>query len=239
MDRLMGTRPFNFKSLSDFSHLEKRVQEHLKKVYASLAISMIAATAGAYVRLFHSFFRSDFTFLITFGLMMGLMMTPHNPANIGKRMMMLLGFAFTTGLSLGRLIGMVAAINPEIIPTALLGTAVVFVCFSLAALYTHKRTYLFFGGIIGTGMTVMLCLSLANIFIGSRLLYSVELYLGLAVMCGCVLYDTQLIVEKSRSGDDDFIWHCVDLFVDIVSIFRRLLVILAQKEENKNRNKRN
>ena len=71
---------------------------------------------------------------------------------------------------------MVAAINPEIIPTALLGTAVVFVCFSLAALYTHKRTYLFFGGIIGTGMTVMLCLSLANIFIGSRLLYSVRAY---------------------------------------------------------------
>jgi len=239
MDRLMGTRPFNFKSLSDFSHLEKRVQEHLKKVYASLAMSMIAATAGAYVRLFHSFFRSDFTFLITFGLMMGLMMTPHTPANIGKRMMMLIGFAFTTGLGLGRLIGMVAAINPEIIPTALLGTAVVFVCFSLAALYTHKRTFLFLGGIIGTGLTVMLCLSLANIFIGSRLLYSVELYLGLAVMCGCVLYDTQLIVEKSRAGDDDFIWHCIDLFVDIVAIFRRLLVILAQKEENKNRKRNN
>lgn len=238
MDRLMGSRPFDFKSLSDFSHLEKRVQEHLKKVYASLAISMIAATAGAYVRLFHSFFRSDFTFLITFGLMIGLMMTPHNPANIGKRMMMLLGFAFTSGLSLGRLIGLVAAINPEIIPTALLGTAVVFVCFSLAALYTHKRTFLYFGGILGTGMTVLMCLSIANIFMGSRLLFSVELYLGLAVMCGCVLYDTQLIVEKSRSGDDDFIWHCVDLFVDIIAIFRRLLVILAQKEENKNR-KRN
>lgn len=231
----MGTRPFNFKSLSDFSHLEKRVQDHLKKVYASLAISMIAATAGAYVRLFHSFFRSDFTFLITFGLIMGLYMTPHTPANIGKRMAMLLGFAFTTGLGLGRLIGFVAAVNPQIIPTALLGTGVVFVCFTLAALYTHKRTYLYLGGILATGLSVMLALSLANIFVGSRLLYSVELYLGLAVMCGCVLYDTQLIVEKSRRGDDDFVWHCLDLFVDIVQIFRRLLVILAQKEENKNR----
>ena len=56
-----------------------------------------------------------------------------------------------------------------------------------------------------------------------------ELYLGLAVMCGCVLFDTQLIVEKKRNGDDDFIWHCIDLFVDIVAIFRRLLIILAQK----------
>lgn len=238
MDNLLGNRPFNFKSLSDFSHLEKQVQEHLKKVYASLAISMIAATAGAYVRLVHSMFRSDFMFLITFGLMMALMMTPHTTANIGKRMAMLLGFSFTTGISLGRLIGYVAAINPQIIPTALLGTAVIFVCFSLAALYTHKRTFLFLGGILGTGMTVMLTLSLANIFMGSRLLYSAELYLGLAVMCGCVLFDTQMIVEKKRNGDDDFIWHCIDLFVDIVAIFRRLLIILAQKEDNKNR-KRN
>jgi len=238
MDNLMGNRPFNFQSLSDFSHLEKRVQVHLKKVYASLAISMIAATAGAYVRLFHSFFRNDLMIFVTLGLMLGLYMTPHTPANVGKRMLMLIGFAFTNGLSLGRLIGFVAAINPQIIPTALLGTSVVFVCFSLAALYTHKRTYLFMGGILGTGLTTLMMLSLANIFMGSRLLYSVELYLGLAVMCGCVLYDTQLIVEKSRRGDDDFIWHCIDLFVDIVAIFRRLLIILAQKEENKNR-KRN
>jgi len=235
MANILGNRPFNFQSLSDFSHLEKRVQEHLKKVYATLAISMIAATAGAYVRLFTAFFQSGFMFIITLGLMMGLYMTPHTPANIGKRMAMLLGFSFTTGLSLGRLIGFVAAVNPQIIPTALLGTGVVFVCFTLAALFTHKRTYLYLGGILATGMTVMLTLSIANIFMGSRLLYSAELYLGLVVMCGCVLYDTQLIVEKIRRGDDDFIWHCVDLFLDIVAIFRRLLVILAQKEENKNR----
>jgi FtsH-binding integral membrane protein len=238
MDALLGSRPFDFKSLSDFSHLEKRVQEHLKKVYASLAICMITATAGAYVRLFYAFFQNDFGFLITLGLMFGLYMTPHTPANIGKRMAMLLGFAFTTGLNLGRLIGMVASINPEIIPTALLGTGVVFVCFTLAALYTHKRSYLYLGGILATGLTTMLALSLANLFMGSSLLYSVELYLGLAVMCGMVLYDTQLIVEKSRRGDDDFIWHCIDLFLDIVAIFRRLLVILSQKEQNKNR-KRN
>merc|ERR1712228_776885 len=74
------------------------------------------------------------------------------------------------------------------------------------------------GGILATGMTVMLTLSIANIFMGSKLLYSADLYLGLVVMCGCVLYDTQLIVEKIRRGDDDFIWHCVDLFLAIVAV---------------------
>lgn len=55
------------------------------------------------------------------------------------------------------------------------------------------------------------------------------LYLGLALMSGFVLYDTQLIMEKRRAGDKDFIAHSVDLFVDFIGIFRRLLIILAQK----------
>lgn len=48
-------------------------------------------------------------------------------------------------------------------------------------------------------------------------------------MCAFVLYDTQLIMEKRRNGDKDFIAHSVDLFIDFIGIFRRLLIILAQK----------
>lgn len=55
------------------------------------------------------------------------------------------------------------------------------------------------------------------------------LYLGLALMSGFILYDTQLIMEKRRAGDKDFIAHSVDLFVDFIGVFRRLLIILAQK----------
>lgn len=48
-------------------------------------------------------------------------------------------------------------------------------------------------------------------------------------MCGFVLYDTQLIIEKRRSGDKDFVAHSVDLFIDFIGIFRRLVIILAEK----------
>lgn len=33
-----------------------------------------------------------------------------------------------------------------------------------------------------------------------------NLYLGLMLMCGFVLFDTQLIIEKAESGDKDYIW---------------------------------
>jgi len=202
MDAFTGSRPFNFKSLSDFSHLEKNVQTHLKRVYSSLAICMIAACAGAYVRLFYSFVGQDLMFLASIGLLFGIRLTQHTTANLGKRMAMLVGLAASMGMNLGRLIGYVIRINAAILPTALLGTGVVFVCFTLAALYTHKRSFLFLGGMLSSGLSIMSTLLLANIFLGSQMLYSVELYLGLAVMCGCVLYDTQLIVEKRRQGGE-------------------------------------
>ena len=42
-------------------------------------------------------YRSDLMIFVTLGLMMGLYMTPHTQANVGKRMLMLIGFAFTNG----------------------------------------------------------------------------------------------------------------------------------------------
>ena len=38
-----------------------------------------------------------------------------------------------------------------------------------------------------------------------------------------------MIVERHSHGDDDYIWHSVDLFLDFVAIFKRLLIILANK----------
>ena len=57
----------------------------------------------------------------------------------------------------------------------------------------------------------------------------IQIYAGLAIFSLFIIYDTQVIVEKRRMGDDDFIWHSVDLFMDMVQIFRYLMIILANK----------
>lgn len=76
-------------------------------------------------------------------------------------------------------------------------------------------------------------MSFLNFFMGSPLVFKIQIYVGLAVMCAFILYDTQIIMEKRRNGDRDFIWHSVSLFLDLIQIFRYLLVILADKESNK------
>lgn len=48
-------------------------------------------------------------------------------------------------------------------------------------------------------------------------------------MAGFILFDTQMIMEKRRAGSTDCIRHSMDLFFDLVSVFRRLLIILTQK----------
>lgn len=77
-----------------------------------------------------------------------------------------------------------------------------------------------------------------NFFFGSRLLFQANLYIGLAVMCGFIVYDTQLIVEKARRGDKDYVMHSVELFIDFVAVFKRLLIILTDKEAQSKRKNR-
>lgn len=62
-----------------------------------------------------------------------------------------------------------------------------------------------------------------------RVYVQAQLYIGLIVMAAFVLFDTQMIMERCRAGSTDCIRHSLDLFFDLVSMFRRLLIILTQK----------
>jgi FtsH-binding integral membrane protein len=57
-------------------------------------------------------------------------------------------------------------------------------------------------------------------------------------MSAFILYDTHLIMEKFRMGDRDYIWHALTLFMDLASIFKHILVLLAEKEQSGRQKKR-
>uniref|UniRef100_A0A9J8AX49 Transmembrane BAX inhibitor motif-containing protein 6 n=1 Tax=Cyprinus carpio carpio TaxID=630221 RepID=A0A9J8AX49_CYPCA len=183
-------------------------------------------------------FQGWLTMLGSLAMMGWLAMTPHSPQTEKKRLGILAAFAFFTGLGLGPLMDYVISVNPSIILTAFLGTSVIFACFTLSALYAKRRSYLFLGGTLMSGLTVLLLVSVFNMFFASEILFKAHVYLGLAIMCGFVLFDTQLIIEKAEMGDKDYIWHCVDLFLDFVTIFRKLVIILSMNEKEKKKEKK-
>ncbi|VDO94627.1 unnamed protein product [Soboliphyme baturini] len=141
------------------------------------------------------------------------------------------------GLSTGPLLDIVIRINPGLIATTFFGTSTVFACFSLASLYAADGKFLCLGGTLLSVCSTLFWMALFNIFFGSYFVYQVNLYLGLTLMCGFVLYDTQSIVEKCRMGDTDYVYHSMNLFIDFIGMFTRLLIILTQKEDRKKKNR--
>uniref|UniRef100_A0A915DWS1 Uncharacterized protein n=1 Tax=Ditylenchus dipsaci TaxID=166011 RepID=A0A915DWS1_9BILA len=84
----------------------------------------------------------------------------------------------------------------------------------------------------------MLCLLISSFFARYEFVHGLILWGGLAINCGFIVYDTQLIAEKRRRGDTDYIWHAVMLFIDFVNIFRYILILLKEKSDNDGRSKK-
>jgi len=214
--------------------LEPQIQLHLKQVYTSMAIALLSASLGGYIHLFTSILQGGIlSALAAIGFAVALMATPDSGKNTNLRMGYLIGFSFATGLGLGPLLDFVMMVDPSIIPTAFLSTCFIFSCFSLSAMFSDHRKWIYLGGTLMSLMSVMLLVSIMNLFIGSRLVFQAQLYIGLFLVCGFIMYDTSLIIEKRKRGDTDYIWHTVLLFIDFIEVFRYLVIILTQKEQRK------
>jgi len=210
--------------------LEKDVREHLKNVYATLTLCMVTAVFGVITNsVFHL---NSFHFLFslgTIGLMLAIVCTEASRANEKKRLAYMFGLAFLVGCSTGPLIEYVGATDPSIVFNAYVITLIVFGSFTLAALYAESTKFLHLGAILSSAM---LCLLITSFFARYEAVHSIILWGGLAINCGFVVYDTQLIAEKRRRGDTDYIWHTVMLFIDFVNIFRYILILLKEKNDS-------
>jgi len=225
------TRQINWGALGKTSTLNQSVRQHLTKVYTTLAIALFAAAAGSIIEIATGLFAGAFSFIALFGLIIWFAIT--DPVNVSRRLSLMLAIAFANGVMIAPLIQHTLDINPAIVSTALLGTTLVFGCFSGAALLAERRSYLYLGGVLSSGLSVLVTLSLANIFFRSAVVFNFQLYLGLIVFCGFVVFDTQLIVERASQGDKDFVAHAFELFIDFIKIFVRLLIILSKDKKQK------
>jgi len=219
--------------------IEPEVRKHLCDVYSSMAIALLAASIGAYVHIFTDLFQHGLlSALMAMGFAFAIYSSEDNGKNRNTRLFYLCGMAFASGIGLGPLLEFAIFVNPSIIATALLSTCVLFACFSLSAMYSEHRKWLYLGGTLTSLLSMLLIMSIINLFVRSQLLFQMHIYLGFFLVCVFIIYDTSLIIEKRRRGDTDYIAHSVMLFLDFINMFRYLLIILTQKEQsNKKKNK--
>jgi FtsH-binding integral membrane protein len=235
-DAFIGSRSFSLNSILKFSNIDVRVQKHLSRVYATLAFSAAVLALGCYSQISMGAKYGGLTKIGALGCLLGLSFTSKTPQNLNMRYGLLAGFSFCTGASLAPLVGLAVAVAPSALVTAFLGTCAIFLTFSLSALTTQRRAYMYLGGYLGSAIMALLALRFGSYLFGGRsMVYGLELYGGLMIFSAYILYDTQLIVERASAGDMDHVSHALDLLVDLVAIFVRILIILLKRSEEEKR----
>ncbi|XP_015085714.1 bax inhibitor 1-like isoform X1 [Solanum pennellii] len=232
---------WSYDSLKNFRQISPLVQTHLKQVYLTLCCALVASAAGAYLHILWNI-GGLLTTMACMGSMMWLLSTPPYQEQ-QKRVALLMAAALFEGASIGPLIELGINFDPSIVFGAFVGCAVVFGCFSAAAMLARRREYLYLGGLLSSGVSLLFWLHFASsIFGGSMAVFKFELYFGLLVFVGYIVFDTQEIIEKAHLGDMDYVKHALTLFTDFVAVFVRILIIMlknASEKEEKKKKRRN
>ena len=226
------------KTLLDLSHLRSDVRQHLVKVYAVLGAMIGASAVGAYMGIHHQL-SMNIAGLMTFVTLIALIFVPYQHGKVQyERLGLILAFGFFKGATLAPLIAHTLHFNPQVLTLAFSATCLVFGCFTAAALLSNRREYLYLGGFLGGALTISLYLSLFNMFIGSTAIPWLNIYGGVIIFSLYILYDSQMIVEKASMGNYDHVNHALELFLDFIALFVRLLIILNKNANDKKKKKR-
>ena len=150
----------------------------------------------------------------------------------------MVAFGAVQGLAIGPLIEAVINVDPSIVLTAFIGATLIFACFALFALFAERRSMLFLGGGLSSALSLMMLAGFLNLFMRTEFIFNIQLYFGLIVFIGYVVFDSQMIVEKAAAGNTDVQMHALELFLDFVAIFVRLLIILSKNKKKKNEKRR-
>ncbi|KAK6947517.1 Bax inhibitor 1-related [Dillenia turbinata] len=227
---------WSYDSLKNFRQISPRVQTHLKQVYLTLCCALFTSAVGAYLHIIWNI-GGFLTTLACMGSIAWMFATPTYEEN--KRVGLLMAASFFEGASIGPLIDLAIEIDPSILVSAFVGTAVAFACFSAAAMLARRREYLYLGGLLSSGVSILFWLHLASsLFGGSVAIFHFELYFGLLVFVGYMVVDTQYIIERAHLGDLDYVRHALMLFTDFAAVFVRILIIMLKNSSEKREKKK-
>ncbi|KAE8912925.1 hypothetical protein PF005_g10567 [Phytophthora fragariae] len=226
-----ATSSWNMATMMKTSGITEDVQQHLVRVYATLAACVLTAMLSAGCTLAFGPERWSFMGSSVVSTMGSLWLYMEPVANYQRRFGILMMISAAMGLSVSTLVAVAVHVDPSILVTALLLTTLVFLCFTGSALIATRRSYLYLGGILSSALSLLLLTSVLNIFTHSSFLFNMNLYGGLFVFCGYVVFDTQMIIEKASMGDKDVLAHTLGLFMDLMSIFVRILIALLKNNK--------
>jgi len=224
------TEPIADKEETTEQSLTPDIRRHLSKVYGTLVSGLGVATAATLVGLLVP----GLAFVGMVGSLVaviGLLFT--DPSKQIRRRNLFYSVCGLMGMGIAPLLAVSSA---GVIFAAALGTSAIFGGFSIAAMKARRKSMLMLGGVLGGGLLLVVVCSLAGLvlpllgvtnpaILGA--LYNINLYLGLGVFSLFIAYDTQRMIEDYRAGNTDHISPALNLFLNVINIFVRLLQIFG------------
>ncbi len=241
MDRF-GTFDMNNLRWDSFAMpLSSSIQTHVFNVYTQLTQMLLISSIACYLQITSTSylinFLSSWSTLGMFGCMIAFWLTDEHRSHTNARLL-LYGFALFKGFSLAPLIDLAIDVDPTIVLSALVSCGLLFGSLSLAVLYSPRPSQIYVTGLLLSSISTYFWLTLFNFFIGSEFLFTLELWLGLGMFSLYVIYDTQMMISKAQNGSKAYLSHALELYIDFIAMFVRILVLLLKKEDEKEEKKK-
>lgn len=137
-------------------------------------------------------------------------------------------YAFINGLTFATIF---AIFEIETIGYAFFTTSALFGALSLYGYYTKKdmsKT----GSILMVALCVGLVMSIVNLFLGNTMLDILLDWIILAIFCGLTIYDMNKIkaIQGIMNEEKLYVYGAMELYLDFINIFIRLLSIFSRKD---------
>ncbi len=215
-------------SAAELSVLE--TNKVLKNTYLLLSATLGFSALTALFSMSLNIGGSSMPIIMLFGAMLlGIFVLPKT-ANSAAGIGMIFLITGMLGFAIGPMLNMYLGLSngPQVVLTALGGTAAIFVGLSAYAV-NSKKDFSFMGGMLIGGFITVLVLIFANIFLempGLQLIISGAVIM---LMSGFILMETSQIVH---GGETNYIMATYGMYLSIFNIFIHLLAILGIMSED-------
>ena len=219
--------------------IDKEIQQNIRegfiaKVYGILACQLLLLFLIVLLGFINSTFHellltSKFIYILTFILfIMCILIIIFNPSllqNVPINYIILFIFTFSYSWWIA-----LYTINfsPSIVLISIFLTLVTVVTLTIYAQMT-KNDFSVIGGILINSFVLLLSCSLVLIFVDISLFNVIMVFFGLIIFSLYLLFDVQLVIGKGqiKYGEDDYIFAALNLYIDIIGIFVRILELVG------------
>lgn len=219
--------------------IDKEIQQNIRKgfiakVYGILACQVLLLFLIVLLGFINSTFHellltSKFIYILTFILfIMCILIIIFNPHLLQKVpinyiILFIFTFSYSWWIALYTI-----NFSPSIVLISIFLTLVTVVTLTIYAQMT-KNDFSVIGGILINSFVLLLSCSLVLIFVDISLFNVIMVFFGLIIFSLYLLFDVQLIIGKGqiKYGEDDYIFAALNLYIDIIGIFVRILELVG------------